>query len=127
MHPIPTPPLPLPFFYPRYPAYPLLYSHLVRAGFRDELIGQVERFDRSRVGPPALQQIPGQCAIRDIGIVDVGNFKLTPPRWFESLDDIEYVRIIKIHARDRIRRSGVRRFLFDLDDPISFKNRHPEP
>ena len=87
MHPIPTlypsiPFIPLPLLlaplslYPIIPL-PLLCPHLIRAGFRHKQIGLMERFDRPSVSPPALQNIPGQCAIRDVSIIDVGNFELT--------------------------------------------------
>src|ERR1700704_1344030 len=87
----------------------------------------MERFDSSGIRPPALQYLPRERAIRDIGIVDVGNFKLATARWFKGLDDVEYARIIKIHTSDRIGRSGIRRLFFNLYDAIPLKNRHPEP
>ncbi len=42
----------------------------------NQFIGSIERFERSGVRPPAVEDIISQLAFFNIGVINVSNFKL---------------------------------------------------
>src|SRR5437899_7805588 len=50
-------------------------SHFVRAGLGYQRIGQLQRLEGPRIGPPPVQDIPREQTAREIGIVHVGDLQ----------------------------------------------------
>src|SRR6266404_5482102 len=48
----------------------------VGAGLSDQLAGPVERVERARIRPPALDDLAGQLATREAPVVHVGDLEL---------------------------------------------------
>src|SRR5204863_3318105 len=89
----------------------------VRAALGDERGGPVEALEGAGIGPPTLEDLVGQVAAPEIGVVDVGNLQLAAPRGLQGLADGEHVGVVEVDPGDRVAAGGLAGFLDDLDDP----------
>jgi hypothetical protein len=79
-----------------------------------------------RIGPPAVEDVVVEIAFFDIGVVDVGDFKLAARRGFEAFTKVEDAPVIHVDAGNRVAACGFRRFFFDAYDSIAVELRAAE-
>ena len=82
--------------------------HLVRAGFRHQIVGAQQGFKCAGIGPPAVQDFVGELAFLDVEIIHVGDFQFAASGRFQAANLLEDGRVVEInsdHGIIRFRRS----------------------
>src|SRR5437879_9740418 len=74
----------------------------VGAGLSDQLAGPVERVERARIRPPALDDLAGQLATREVPVVHVGVLERDARRRAEGAGLVEQARVGQGTVGDRI-------------------------
>src|SRR6266536_3781780 len=96
---------------------PFLAHHLRRAP---------ERFERSRVRPPTVDDVITELSFENIRIIDVSDFELPAPGRPQRAHAVEHRSVVEIHADDCIRRSRKLGLFLDAHNSLTIEHRYPE-
>src|SRR5207247_8252040 len=86
-----------------------------------------ERFERSRVRPPALDDFMAELRFLKVRIIDVRDLKLAPTRRPERPHPVEHRSVVEIHAYHCIGRPWNLWIFLNSHNSLPFEHRHAEP
>src|SRR6267154_430464 len=90
------------------------------------LRGTPERFERSRVRPPPVDDFVAELSFDNIRIIDVSDLKLPAPRRPQRPHSVEHRSVVEIHADDRVGRARNLGLFLNAHNALSIEHGHPE-
>src|SRR6266851_4980224 len=88
-----------------------------------EIAGVPQRFKRSGVGPPTIEDFAGELAVAQVRIVYIGDLQLAAAGWLQRADAVKNRGIVEIRANYRVRRAWRRGLFFDAHEPVVVEHR----